>query len=66
MIDLACSIHEAGNRPTELSNISEVLIVEVFIGKSAWHGYKHHFSLIKKHYPDMIDWLNQELTEEQN
>jgi ribulose kinase len=64
-IDLARSISDAGNWPVDLPNFIEALIVEVFISKSAWYKYKSHFSLVKKHYPDMIDWLNQELTGEE-
>jgi hypothetical protein len=64
-IDLARSIHDAGNWPVDLPNFNEGLIAEVFISKSAWYKYKNHFSLVKKHYPDMIDWLNQEQTGEE-
>jgi hypothetical protein len=64
VIDLARSIHEAGNWPADLPSFSEVLIIEVFISKSAWYNYKSQFSLVKKYYPDMIQWLNQELTQE--
>jgi|SRR5882762_257777 len=64
-IDLARSISEAGNWPEDLPTFSEVLVVEVFISKSAWHKYKNHFSLLKQYYPNMIDWLNQEITDEE-
>jgi hypothetical protein len=63
-IDLARSISEAGNWPVDLPTFSELLIVEVFIGKSAWHKYKSQFALVKQYYPDMIYWLNKELTDE--
>jgi hypothetical protein len=63
-IDLARSIYEAGNWSVDLPSFSEILIVEVFIGKSAWHKYKNHFSLVKKYYPEMVDWLDRELTDE--
>jgi len=63
-IELARSIGDAGNWPSDLPSFSELLIVEVFIGKSAWHKYKNHFSLVKQYYPDLISWLNQEFTEE--
>ena len=64
-IDHARSISEAGNWPVDLPSFSEVLIVEVFISKSAWHKYKNHFSLVKQYYPEMISWLNNELTDEE-
>jgi hypothetical protein len=63
-IDLACSISDAGNWPIDLPSFSKVLIVEVFISKSAWHIYKNNFSLVKKYYPEMISWLHQEITHE--
>jgi hypothetical protein len=64
-IDLARSISEAGNWPVDLPTFSELLIIEVFIGKSAWHKYKSQFSLVKQYYPEMINWLNQEFTHEE-
>lgn len=63
-IALARSIFDAGNWSVDLPAFSEILIVEVFIGKSAWHKYKSNFTLVKQYYPDMIEWLNQEQTDE--
>ena len=62
-IDQAHSTSEAGNWPLDLPAFNEVLIIEVFIGKSAWHNQKSHFSAIRKHYPDMVSWLNQDITD---
>jgi hypothetical protein len=64
-INQARTISEAGNWPVDLPGFSEVLIVEVFISKSAWHNYKNHFTLVKQYYPEMISWLNNEQTDEE-
>ena len=64
-IEYARGMFEAGNWPVDLPSFSELLVVEVFISKSAWHKYKGQFSLVKQHYPDMISWLNNELTDEE-
>ena len=64
-IEQARTISEAGNWPVDLPSFSEVLIVEVFISKSAWHKYKNQFTLVKQYYPGMIDWLNNEATDEE-
>ena len=63
-IDVARSIFEAGNWSVDLPSFNELLIIEVFIGKSAWHKYKNHFTLVKQYYPEMIDWLDREITDE--
>ena len=41
-IDQARSTFEAGHWPSDLPPFNEVLIIEVFIGKSAWHNQKIH------------------------
>jgi hypothetical protein len=62
-IDQARSTFEAGNWPSDLPAFNEILIIEVFIGKSAWHNQKVHFSSVKRHYPDMVSWLNQDVSD---
>lgn len=63
-IDVARNISDGGNWPIDLPKFNELLIVEVFIGKTAWHRYKNQFTLVKQYYPEMIEWLDQEVTGE--
>jgi len=53
---------KAGTWPSDLPTFSEVLIVEIFISKSAWYNQKNHFAAIKKNFPNMVEWLNQDVT----
>ena len=43
---------------------NEVLIVEVFISKSAWYNQKNAFATIKKSYSSMVEWLDHEASDE--
>jgi hypothetical protein len=63
-IEVAHGILEAGNWPSELPSFSEILIVEVFISKSAWHNHKNQFSQVQKYFPDMMEWLGLEDSDE--
>lgn len=62
-IEQARNTFDAGQWPSDLPSFNEVLIVEVFISKSAWHNQKAHFATVKKHYPDMVLWLDQDETD---
>lgn len=59
-IEQAQTTFKAGSWPSELPPFSEVLIVEVFISKSAWYNQKNNFSEVKRNYPDMVEWLDQD------
>jgi len=59
-IEQAQTTFKAGSWPEDLPSFSEVLIVEVFISKSAWYNQKNNFADINKKYPDMVDWLEKD------
>ena len=63
-IEQAQITFKAGSWPSDLPAFSEALIVEVFISKSTWHNHKNSFSTVKKHYPDMVGWLDQDTSYE--
>jgi hypothetical protein len=63
-IEQAFITSKAGSWPSDLPAFNEVLIIEVFISKSAWYNQKNNFAAVKKHYPDMVAWLNQDTTDE--
>ncbi|KAF8955745.1 hypothetical protein BDZ97DRAFT_1926381 [Flammula alnicola] len=60
-IKLGKSLVESGKWAEDLPRFNENLIIEVFIGKSAWHAnYTKNFSAVQTKYPDMVDWLESE------
>ncbi|KAF8966836.1 hypothetical protein BDZ97DRAFT_1639961, partial [Flammula alnicola] len=60
-IKLGKSLVENGKWAEDLPRFNENLIIEVFIGKSAWHAnYTKNFSAVQTKYPDMVDWLESE------
>ena len=63
-IEQAQITSKAGSWPSDLPAFSEVLIVEVFMSKSSWHNQKNNFAAVKKNYPDMVAWLNQDISYE--
>ena len=63
-IEQAQITSKAGSWPLDLPAYNEVLIVEVFISKSAWYNQKNYFATIKKSYSSMIEWLDCEASDE--
>ena len=63
-IEQAQSTFKAGSWPSDLPAFNEVLIVEVFISKSAWYNQKNSFALVQKHYPNMVVWLDQDISDQ--
>ena len=61
-IEQAQNTFKAGSWPSDLPAFNDVLIIEIFISKSAWYNQKNNFASIKKNYPDMVDWLDQDST----
>jgi hypothetical protein len=59
-IEQAQTTFKAGSWPSELPAFNEVLIVEVFISKSAWYNQKNYFGAVRKNYPEMVEWLDQD------
>ena len=50
--------------PLDLPAYNEVLIVKVFISKSAWYNQKNAFTSIKKSYSSMVEWHDHEASDE--
>ncbi|PPQ85148.1 hypothetical protein CVT25_004112 [Psilocybe cyanescens] len=67
-IKRAKEINNSGNWPIDIPSYCEEHIIEVFIGKSAWHqNYGTPFTSVKDYYPDLVDWLeNPEAPKEKN
>lgn len=57
-IEKAKEISGAGNWPVDIPAFTEEHVIEVFIGKSAWHNnYGSAFDRVLKYYPDLEAWL---------
>jgi hypothetical protein len=58
----AKELYNAGNWPADLPPFTEFIVIEVFIGKSAWHAnYVNAFLKIadeETEFPEMRDWLD--------
>ena len=63
-IEQAQITSKAGSWPLDLPAYNKVLIVEVFISKSAWYNQKNAFTMIKKSYSSMVEWLDCEASDE--
>ena len=63
-IEQAQITSKASRWPSDLPAFSEVLIVEVFISKSAWYNQKNAFATVKKSYSSMVEWLDREGSDE--
>ncbi|KAF8954384.1 hypothetical protein BDZ97DRAFT_1908272 [Flammula alnicola] len=64
-LKLAKSISGAGNWPIDLPKYTEFMVIDIFIGKSAWHdNYATNFSLVKANFPELVDWLEDENADE--
>ena len=63
-IEQARITSKAGSWPSDLPAYNEVLIVKVFISKSAWYNQKNAFTTIKKSYSSMVEWLDCEASDE--
>ena len=63
-IEQAQVTSKAGSWPSDLPAFNDVLIVEVFISKSAWYNQKNNFALVQKHYPGMVEWLDQDISDQ--
>ncbi|KAF8872971.1 hypothetical protein CPB84DRAFT_1854215 [Gymnopilus junonius] len=60
-IKKASAINQAGSWPIDIPSYCEEHIIEIFIGKSAWHNnYSERFNQVSQHYPDLVDWLSDE------
>jgi hypothetical protein len=55
---------KAGSWPSDLPAFNEVLIIELFVSKSAWYNQKNNFAVVQKHYPDMVAWLDQDSSDQ--
>lgn len=62
-IEQAQITFKAGSWPSDLPAFNEVLIVEVFVSKSAWYNQKNAFATIKKSYTNMVEWLDRETSD---
>ena len=57
---LSASERMASQGEWDVRRPSETEIIELFVGKTMWHGHlKKTFSRVPR-YPDMLQWLNQE------
>jgi hypothetical protein len=63
-LEQAQTTFKAGSWPSDLPAFNDVLIIEVFISKSAWYNQKNNFAAIQKNYPDMVAWLEQDMSDE--
>jgi hypothetical protein len=63
-IEQAQITSKAGSWPSDLPPFSKVLIVEVFVSKSAWYNQKNTFATVKKSYSNMVEWLVHETSDE--
>ena len=55
---------KANSWPSDLPAFNEVLIIEVFTSKFAWYNQKNNFTLIQRNYPELVAWLDQDMSDE--